>query len=232
MRHDKGGRLWFDVSDAPLGDIIVGAELRLYKLRSNDSEKYTVTIYRVLLDVNGWENGFVWLELRFFRRSRCIHVLPKLRREKELEYVHSINTTSHYQGWLVFNVTAPFMAWTAFQSSNRGLYVSVHRHSKPGNLRHTWPVILIETFHIVILSISAHEIHPELTRIITTVDEETENQQPFMVAFFQYGPNNTKLKRRRIREAPTTNKRRKKSEIDVSHSTNPFSSSYHQQLWA
>lgn len=54
MRHEKGRRLWFDVSDVAVGDTIVGAELRLYKLYddSDVSTQYTVSLYQVSLDYN------------------------------------------------------------------------------------------------------------------------------------------------------------------------------------
>lgn len=53
LRHEKGKHLWFDVSDVPVGDTVVGSELRIYKFRNPDSEKYTVTVNQVLLDFDG-----------------------------------------------------------------------------------------------------------------------------------------------------------------------------------
>lgn len=53
VRHEHGKRLWFDVSDIPVGETIVDAELRLYQ-NSNYSgdlgENFTVTIYQLLLE--------------------------------------------------------------------------------------------------------------------------------------------------------------------------------------
>lgn len=54
VRHERGRRLWFDVSEVPAGDTVVGAELRLYKLRNDeDYESLMITIYRVVFDYNG-----------------------------------------------------------------------------------------------------------------------------------------------------------------------------------
>lgn len=53
VRHERGKRLWFDVSEVPVDETIVGAELRLfqnanYTVRLPTS--YTITIYQVLYD--------------------------------------------------------------------------------------------------------------------------------------------------------------------------------------
>ncbi|KAK7571923.1 hypothetical protein V9T40_014395 [Parthenolecanium corni] len=171
LRHEKGKHLWFDVSDVPVGDTVVGSELRIYKFRNPESEKYTVTVNQVLLDFDG---------------------------EKELDYVDSVNITNTYEGWLVFNVTSAFMSWVAFPSMNRGLHVSVHKHSK-----------------------TSHEIHHDAAGIISSNFEENENHQPFLVAFFKYGANNSKLKPRRIRDV---NKKKEKSDAEVSYNVNPLTS--------
>lgn len=50
VRHKKGKRLWFDVSEVPAGEMIVRAELRLYQSSNfthNEDNKYTVAIYMV-----------------------------------------------------------------------------------------------------------------------------------------------------------------------------------------
>lgn len=58
MRHERGRRLWFDVSEVSAEDSIVGAELRLYQA-SNWTHKftnlagYTVTVYQVVSDKFG-----------------------------------------------------------------------------------------------------------------------------------------------------------------------------------
>ncbi|KAG8291315.1 protein 60A [Homalodisca vitripennis] len=101
VRHERGKRLWFDVSDIPVGETIVDAELRLYK-NSNYSmdsgENFTVSVYQLLL-----ENG-----------------------EKELEFVDAVNTSYSQEGWLIFNMTGPLTSWVTFPQTNKGLYMSVH----------------------------------------------------------------------------------------------------------
>lgn len=52
MRHERGKRLWFNVSEVPVADSIVGAELRIYQ-NANFSTKrpntaYTVTVYQLI----------------------------------------------------------------------------------------------------------------------------------------------------------------------------------------
>lgn len=59
VRHERGKRLWFDVSEVPPGEHIIGAELRLYrsmemKHRRNRGSSFTVTAYRVLRTEDGW----------------------------------------------------------------------------------------------------------------------------------------------------------------------------------
>lgn len=53
-------------------------------------------------------------------------------RERELEFVKSVNTTASYSGWLELNITDCLPSWLAFPESNKGLYLSVHPADKPG----------------------------------------------------------------------------------------------------
>lgn len=52
VRHERGKRLWFNVSEVPVEDTIVGAELRIYKNYNSSSTKpdnnYVVTIYQLI----------------------------------------------------------------------------------------------------------------------------------------------------------------------------------------
>lgn len=55
VRHERGKRLWFDVSDVPPGEFIIGAEFRLYRdISQVKKPKYkgdfAVTVYRVLTE--------------------------------------------------------------------------------------------------------------------------------------------------------------------------------------
>lgn len=64
LRHDGSRRLWFDVSEVPVEDVIVGAELRIYQSPnvSHDLSRhqhhagsgfYTVTAYQVTQNQDG-----------------------------------------------------------------------------------------------------------------------------------------------------------------------------------
>ncbi|KAJ8975828.1 hypothetical protein NQ317_003864 [Molorchus minor] len=110
VRHERGKRLWFNVTEVPVAEDIVGAELRIYKneeesLKRSDA-RYTVTVYQLVNTDDG---------------------------ERELEYVSALNTTSGFTGWLGLNVTACLATWVAFPDSNKGLYLSVHPVDKPGH---------------------------------------------------------------------------------------------------
>lgn len=65
VRHERGKRLWFDVSDVPVADTLVGAEVRLYKIVSENEEdlseeldeaSVTITMYQVIEVSNGYVN--------------------------------------------------------------------------------------------------------------------------------------------------------------------------------
>lgn len=103
VRHERGKRLWFDVSEVTPQDQIIGAELRLYRVAEFKGRKnhgsHTITVYRVLKTENG---------------------------TRELQYVDAINVTNSQEGWLTLNVTAALDHWVNNPSGNRGLYISVH----------------------------------------------------------------------------------------------------------
>lgn len=55
VRHERGKRLWFDVSEVPAGETIVGVELRIYQMTNVSIKPVTglvVTLYQVL-DTDG-----------------------------------------------------------------------------------------------------------------------------------------------------------------------------------
>ncbi|XP_029169043.1 protein 60A [Nylanderia fulva] len=103
VRHERGKRLWFDVSEVTPQDQIIGAELKLYRVAEFKGRKnhgsHTITVYRVLKTENG---------------------------TRELQYVDAINVTTSQEGWLTLNVTAALDHWVNNPSGNRGLYISVH----------------------------------------------------------------------------------------------------------
>ncbi|KAL0273560.1 UNVERIFIED_CONTAM: hypothetical protein PYX00_006197 [Menopon gallinae] len=108
MRHERGKRLWFDVSEVSTEDSIVDCELRVYQslnyTNKGKEDSYTVTVYQVLSDKKG---------------------------EHQLQFVDSVNTTHGNEGWLVFNMISPFSNWVAIPSVNLGIYISVTPHSNP-----------------------------------------------------------------------------------------------------
>ncbi|KAK0171257.1 hypothetical protein PV328_009007 [Microctonus aethiopoides] len=103
VRHERGKRLWFDVSEVPPGENIIGAELRLYRTMEMKHRRnrgsFMITAYRVLRVEDG---------------------------SKELQYIDSINTTSGKEGWLTLNISSCLQHWVNNQEGNRGLYLSVH----------------------------------------------------------------------------------------------------------
>ncbi|RZF39785.1 hypothetical protein LSTR_LSTR012097 [Laodelphax striatellus] len=103
VRHEHGKRLWFNVSEVPAEEIVVGAELRLYQTANftlSPEKVFTVTVYQVLSSIDG---------------------------HKELQVIDSTNTTTaSEEGWLIFNTTGVISSWVAFPDSNYGLYLSVH----------------------------------------------------------------------------------------------------------
>lgn len=103
VRHERGKRLWFDVSEVSPGEHIIGAELRLFRSMDEKSRKnrgsYMITAYRVLKTEEGL---------------------------RELQYVDAVNTTVGREGWLTLNVSEPLSHWVNNPDGNRGLYLSVH----------------------------------------------------------------------------------------------------------
>lgn len=103
VRHERGKRLWFDVSEVPPGEHIIGAELRLYRSMDIKNRKnrgsYMIAAYRVLRTEDG---------------------------TRELQYVDAVNTTMGREGWLTLNVSEPLSHWVDNPDGNKGLYLSVH----------------------------------------------------------------------------------------------------------
>ncbi|XP_056645982.1 protein 60A [Diorhabda sublineata] len=110
VRHERGKRLWFNVSDVPVAEDVVGAELRIFKSSGKGNKNpgiiYTVTAYQLIKTVNG---------------------------EKELEYISAANITAGFVGWMSLNLTQCLVTWVAFPNSNKGIYLSVHPLDKPGH---------------------------------------------------------------------------------------------------
>ncbi|KAK5646801.1 hypothetical protein RI129_005265 [Pyrocoelia pectoralis] len=108
VRHERGKRLWFNLTEVPVQNEIVGAELRIYQNNVNNSvshpdTSYVVTAYQLIKSEEG---------------------------ERELEYITAVNTTGGFTGWLELNLTDSLSTWVAFPKSNKGLYLSVHPAEK------------------------------------------------------------------------------------------------------
>ncbi|XP_077286404.1 TGF-beta family member glass bottom boat [Arctopsyche grandis] len=111
MRHERGRKLWFDVSEVPVGENIFNAELRIYQSVNystyDPEDVFTISAHKIVsVDHKG---GL------------------------DLELVGSKNTSAVEEGWIEINVTSAFIEWVAFPSKNNGLYLSVHLLSKPGH---------------------------------------------------------------------------------------------------
>ncbi|KAJ8947505.1 hypothetical protein NQ314_008583 [Rhamnusium bicolor] len=101
----RGREFWFNVSDLPVAEDILGAELRIFKKERflQRYPKYTVRLSQIVKSKNG----------------------------AVLEHISSVNTTEDYLGWIEFNVTACLSNWATFPGSNHGIYLSVHVQDNP-----------------------------------------------------------------------------------------------------
>jgi bone morphogenetic protein 7 len=58
VRHERGKRLWFNVSEMPIAENVVGAELRIYQKEINATKRaknlYTVTVYELVNTDSGY----------------------------------------------------------------------------------------------------------------------------------------------------------------------------------
>lgn len=53
LRHERGRRLWFDVSEVPVGERIVSAELRLFRSEGSALQRATVSVYQLVTEEKG-----------------------------------------------------------------------------------------------------------------------------------------------------------------------------------
>lgn len=106
VRHERGRRLWFDVSEVARDSTLMMAELRIYQKPGKwkgTSKTFTITV----------------------------HTIIRLNGQKELQVLSSVNTTADYFGWLEMNVTDGLAMWTADPAQNKGLYISAHSTDRP-----------------------------------------------------------------------------------------------------
>lgn len=112
LRHSKDRRFWFDVSDVSVGEVLLGAELRIYKdaidrtqhRLANMADFYTISAFEI---VQGKEPG-------------------------DLDYhlLNVVNTTTDYEGWLYFNVSESASKWMIFPETNFGLYIKIQANGE------------------------------------------------------------------------------------------------------
>lgn len=108
VRHERGRKLWFDLSEVTPELSLLMGELRIYQnpelARWKDIRKdFVITVY----------------------------ALTNAEDQQELEEVVSTNTTSNYQGWLEFNVTNALTKWLYNPGGNRGLYIGAYDINRP-----------------------------------------------------------------------------------------------------
>ncbi|XP_055585731.1 protein 60A-like [Uranotaenia lowii] len=103
VRHEKGRRLWFDVSEAKQEVEIIMAELRLYvrnelSIMRNNTGSITIIIYSI----------------------------DSIKGESDLVKISETTITAHYGGWIEFDITPAVLKWTKNQKSNKGIYIGAY----------------------------------------------------------------------------------------------------------
>lgn len=108
VRHERGRRLWFDVSEVSKDLSLMMAELRIYQ----NPEK------------GKWQGSGKTFVI-------TAYTITKADGQKELEILSSTNTSSDYQGWLELNVTGGLSKWLMGPNENKGLYIGAHAVDRP-----------------------------------------------------------------------------------------------------
>ncbi|KAL8591494.1 hypothetical protein ACOMHN_000509 [Nucella lapillus] len=101
LRHSREQTFFFDFSEVSPGELVNGAELRLFKNRSRKwtHSQFTVAVYRM-------------------HRGQD----PE---EKPLELESMVTVRGDYVGWIKLNVTRAADQWTLFPASNLGMFLQV-----------------------------------------------------------------------------------------------------------
>uniref|UniRef100_T1J3K1 TGF-beta family profile domain-containing protein n=1 Tax=Strigamia maritima TaxID=126957 RepID=T1J3K1_STRMM len=105
LRHEKDRRFWFDMSQVPLGETLLGAELRIYKEEAHrnrhehENANYTISVYEVIQGID--------------------------TRGLEMNIVDDANVTLDYEGWVYLNVSSPVTKWLIFPETNKGLHIQI-----------------------------------------------------------------------------------------------------------
>ncbi|XP_053678554.1 protein 60A-like [Anopheles nili] len=103
MRHEKGRRLWFGITNIENDVSVLMAELRLYrKLALNKYRTYNTSL------------------------TLTVYALTELDGESEMTEVSSMQLTGDYEGWLEINVTGAVDLWLKNKLANHGLYIGAY----------------------------------------------------------------------------------------------------------
>ncbi|XP_014672753.1 PREDICTED: bone morphogenetic protein 7-like [Priapulus caudatus] len=100
LRHDRDRIFRFDMSEVPLGETVLGAELRIYKNSSLDGHienNITVNVYQLVPGID-----------------------PE---DRQLVLADSYTVSHDHAGWLTFNVTQATQDWTSDAFANYGFYI-------------------------------------------------------------------------------------------------------------
>lgn len=106
----RGRRIWFDVSDVPIGERIIAAELRLYQSLSKGVElgkAYTVTVYRIAQTIDG---------------------------NSMKHYIDSASTLTDKSGWIILNVTQALEHWVKYPKENQGFLLAINHDNYTGSV--------------------------------------------------------------------------------------------------
>ncbi|XP_046401680.1 protein 60A-like isoform X2 [Ischnura elegans] len=124
LRHERGRRLWFDVSEVPIEEAIVAAELRLFRkgLRPicnhanhafgplyHEPTSFNVTVHQVV--------------------SKGASGAGRADGTGTLQLLDSVEWSSENEGWILINVTGALAAWVRYPETNLGLHLSVSSNS-------------------------------------------------------------------------------------------------------
>lgn len=114
LRHDKDRRFWFDVSEVPPDEMIMEAQLRLYKEaiqkidKDNIVDSYNISVFKLIQGSD--------LE------------------DRELHYLDSVSVNLTTFGWIQLNVSGATSDWVYFPVKNQGLYLTVQKEGQSREL--------------------------------------------------------------------------------------------------
>uniref|UniRef100_A0A8D7ZSC7 Protein 60A n=1 Tax=Culex pipiens TaxID=7175 RepID=A0A8D7ZSC7_CULPI len=108
VRHEKGRRLWFDLSKVDENMQIILAELRLYQL--NQKNKYKKSNESM---------------------SLAVYSIMNIDGEKDLIKISETDISTNRDGWIEINVTSVVELWKMQKISNNGFYIGAYYKSRP-----------------------------------------------------------------------------------------------------